>query len=419
MEQLIQITESDKNQQFAQQKFAIGIDLGTTYSLCALYPLNNGEAITLIPLSPKNPKPYLLPSVVAFKDGNTIVGEEALKIPSACRSTKKHIGKIFSTRQDKNLGVEALACAQAILEFIKQQAEKYCGEPIKYVTITVPASFNDGERSATKMAAEKAGLCVLRIINEPTAAALLIDFKEGLKLNSNILVYDLGGGTFDCSVVSARGSDSRAYKTIASLGENFGGDDIDAMVMDLIAYKMDISSLSTTLEIGAKLKKLANTVKTALSSRNSFTLENKAIITRDELEQAITPLLMKTIAIVKKVIFKLEVSVDKIALIGGSSRIPLIEKLLKKFFSLPLYKNADPDLAVAKGACVQSINIMKNDRTLLIDITPLTIGLETYEGIKEPIIPRNTPLPFKGSSLFTTQADNQSAISFHIVQGGK
>ena len=418
MENLVQITDSENNK--TEPNFAIGIDLGTTYSLCAVYDLRKDESIKLIPLSPESTNPYLLPSAVTFTGKSTfIVGESALKLKSACKSTKKNISKIFSNKNsnDKNLGVESLACAEAILKFIKEQAEKYCGESIKYATITVPANFDDGGRNATKIAAEKAGISVLRIINEPTAAALLVDFEESKKLNSSVLVYDLGGGTFDCSIVKARGLDNRVYKTIASAGDTFGGDDIDVIIMDLIAYKMDISSLTEAKRVGSDLKNLANSVKLALSDKLSFTLENGAIITRKELEKAITPLIMKTISLVKKTLFKGSTDVDKIVLIGGSSRIPLIEKLLKKNCSIPIYKNTDPDLAVAKGACVQSINIMKNNSSLLIDITPLTIGLETFSGLKEPLIPRNTPLPFKGSCLFTTQVDNQNAISFHIVQG--
>ena len=391
--QLIEIQEAKLHDKQNSDEIAIGIDFGTTNSLVAVV---------------KDGKPYVIemvPSIVGLDD------KGALAVMSAgIRSVKRLLGKSIKDAfnkevaeslldQDGSLKVKIkdrvfspIELSAVILSHLKAKAEEYLGKGVVKAVITVPAYFDDAARSAVALAARAAGLEVLRLINEPTAAALaygLDNASEGA-----YLVYDFGGGTFDVSLLNMR---MGVFQVLATGGDAMlGGDDIDHILQD---------------KLGCSLAE-ARSIKEQLSS-----LEEAGGLSRTEFNDLIRPLIERTIDITTEVLASSDKQVKGIILVGGASRIPLVKQELIKNFSVEVFDNLDPDKIVALGASLQAENLVRPSGNLLIDVVSLSLGIELMGGINEKIILRNSPVPTAITKKFTTHADNQTAMQFHIVQG--
>jgi molecular chaperone DnaK len=433
----------------------VGIDLGTTNSLVAYTDATTGQPKCI-------PGPYgstLCPSVVSLDpDGSIIVGEAArrrlLTQPErTIYSVKRLMGrgpadiqselKLFPFRIDpasKNvirvmLGDKFFTPPEIsafILRELKNWAEAFFGEPVDRAVITVPAYFNDAQRQATKDAGKIAGLEVLRLVNEPTAAALAYGLHE--KQRGRVAVYDLGGGTFDISVLKLIStSEGDIYQVLSTNGDtHLGGDDIDnllqAFVHELILQNDEID-FSPHGELAQELRKALIDVKHQLSNSETatlrFPLPNGSVFvrefTRGELEALIRQVVGRTMGPVKQALADAQLKpadIEEVVLVGGTTRTPLIRRTVQEFFARKPHTELNPDEVVALGAAVQA-NILDRGvkNMLLLDVTPLSLGIETYGGAVAKIIPRNSTIPASAQELYTTGVDNQTGIDIHVLQG--
>ena len=409
----------------------IGIDLGTTNSCVSVF--EGGEAKVIA-----NPEGLrTTASVVAFKNGEIIVGEKAknqmVTNPETISSIKRKMGTNEKVHVNgKDYSPEEVSAM--ILSDLKKTAEAYLGTTVTKAVITVPAYFNDAERQATKNAGKIAGLEVERIINEPTAAALAYGLDKQDK-TEQILVYDLGGGTFDVSILEIGDG---VFEVKSTSGNNhLGGDDFDQRVIDYIVkdinkeHKVDVSKDKMVMQ---RIKDAAEKAKKELSGVSSTTISlpfltqgNDGVInyesslTKAKFEELIDDLLESTLEPVRKALKDAKLSakdIDKVLLVGGSTRIPKVVELVKKELGKEPSKGVNPDEVVAMGAAIQG-GVLSGDveDIVLLDVTPLSLGIETMGNVCTVLIPRNTTIPTSKSQVFSTAADNQPAVDIHILQG--
>lgn len=411
----------------------IGIDLGTTNSAVAV--MEGGDAV-IIPNIEGN---RTTPSVVAFtKDGERLVGEtakrQAITNPDrTISSIKRHMGSDFNVKIDSKTYTPQDISAM-ILQKLKSDAESYLGEKITEAVITVPAYFTDAQRQATKDAGRIAGLDVKRIVNEPTAAALAYGEDKDTEAQT-VMVYDLGGGTFDVSILEL--SDG-VFEVHATRGNNkLGGDDFDNRVIDYIAeefkkengidLKADKMSLQRLKEAAEKAKKeLSSTMSTNINlpfitASQAGPLHLNMDLTRAKFDELTADLVKMTEGPVKDALSDAGLSesdIDKVLLVGGSTRIPAVQECIKKLTGKQPQKDINPDECVALGAAIQG-GVLSGDvkDLLLLDVTPLSLGIETMGNITTRLIERNTTIPTKKSQVFTTAADNQTSVEIHVLQG--
>ncbi|MEW6361570.1 MAG: molecular chaperone DnaK [Pyrinomonadaceae bacterium] len=432
----------------------IGIDLGTTNSVVAV--MEGGEPVVI----PNSEGGRTTPSVVAFtKDGNRLVGQvakrQAVTNPeNTIYSIKRFMGRKYDEVQDEikqvpykvekadngdvriNVNGKLYSppeISAMILQKLKQAAEEYLGSKVEKAVITVPAYFNDAQRQATKDAGKIAGLQVERIVNEPTAAALAYGLDK--KKDETIAVFDFGGGTFDISILEVGEGVVEVKSTNGDT--HLGGDDIDELIVAWIIDEfkkdqgIDLHSDKMALQ---RLKEAAEKAKVELSSTMETEINLPFItadasgpkhllmkLTRAKFEALAEPVLKRLIPPVEQALKDAGLTakdIDEVVLVGGSTRIPKVQQLVKDFFGKEPNKSVNPDEVVALGAAVQA-GVLGGEKTdiLLLDVTPLTLGIETLGGVMTPMIPRNTTIPTRKSEIFSTAADNQTSVEVHVLQG--
>lgn len=413
----------------------IGIDLGTTNSCVAV--MEGGEAKVIVNAEGMR----TTPSVVSFKNGDIAVGESARRQAvtnlDTVFSIKRHMGTDYKVHiKSTNKDYTPQEISAMILQNLKATAEAYLGEKVTEAVITVPAYFNDAERQATKDAGKIAGLEVKRIINEPTAAALAYGIDKKSDKEQKVLVYDLGGGTFDVSILELADG---TYEVLSTAGNNrLGGDDFDNRVVDYMVKEFKRTNgidLSTNKSAMFRLKLEAEKAKKDLSGITTTDINIPFIamdsegspvhfdmtLTRSKFEELIRDLVDSTTKSVRQALKDAGITtsdINQVLLVGGSTRIPCVQELVRKELGKEPNRSINPDEVVAMGAAIQG-GVLAGDvkDVLLLDVTPLSLGIETLGGVSTVLIPRNTTIPTSKSQVFSTAADNQPAVDIHVLQG--